>query len=202
MVAVMAGLWNGHLSVVSRRARSVPWGFHLLHFHQPLEERGQLWTGLWTPAHRHLIQGALAGCTLTHATSARGPPHASHTSGHSITKHWRTKTRDEALRYRRPPRAPPRLPPHAHPRPPGSGDHSPHPMYADDGSGPARFATTGTPPDTARDWDSRPPTTRCHHRLLRLPSGGGAVQTLPTSLPKAFTTGTSRAQHRQEWPPI
>ena len=37
---------------------------HLLHFHQPLEERGQLWTGLWTAAHRHLIQGALAGCTL------------------------------------------------------------------------------------------------------------------------------------------
>ena len=36
----------------------------LLHFRQPLEERGQLWTGLWTPAQRHLIQGALAGYTL------------------------------------------------------------------------------------------------------------------------------------------
>ena len=37
---------------------------HLLHFHQHLEERGHLWTGLWTTAHRRLLQGALAGCTL------------------------------------------------------------------------------------------------------------------------------------------
>ena len=37
---------------------------HLLQFHQPLEERGRLWTGLRTPAQGHLIQGALAGCTL------------------------------------------------------------------------------------------------------------------------------------------
>ena len=30
----------------------------------------------------------------------------------------------------------------------------------------------------------------------------GAVQTVPTSLPTEFTTGTSRARHRQEWLPI
>ena len=57
----------------NRAARRLPAGpertlaqavVHLLHFHQPLEERGQLWTGLWTPTHRCLIQGALAGCTL------------------------------------------------------------------------------------------------------------------------------------------
>ena len=41
-----------------------PSGRSPTHFHQPLEERGQLWTGLWTPAQRHLIQGALAGCSL------------------------------------------------------------------------------------------------------------------------------------------
>ena len=57
----------------NRAARRLPAGpertlaqavVHLLHFHQPLEERGQLWTGLWTPTHRRLIQGALAGCTI------------------------------------------------------------------------------------------------------------------------------------------
>ena len=97
-----------------------------LNFHKPIEERGQLWTGLWT---RHSAAYSTGPSRVAYSkqaggswwTSAHGPPPASHTYGLSTTTHWRTTP----LRGKPPGPATPTTPP-----PPDDADSGPAPPDA------------------------------------------------------------------------
>ena len=130
---------------------------HLLQFHQPLEERGRLWTGLRTPAQGHLIQGALAGCTLragrrilvdistraaicvTHLWSLYQEPLADHSTGEEVLPLPPSPSTPSSSRLRGP---------------------LVNSTYDDDGFGPARHDTILVP---------KPPVPRRYfpHRLRR-----------------------------------
>ena len=147
---------------------------HLLHFHQPLEERGQLWTGLWTAAHRHLIQGALAGCTLRAGRKILRD--LSTRAAMCVTHRWTLyqealadyANREAALTPSDVDVSPPVTPPPAHLGHHGSGALSAHPQHEYEGSEDAPLdplLDVGPPQHyhrrmRLRRWPRTPPTHR------------------------------------------
>ena len=133
---------------------------------------------------------------------SRGPPHVSHTSGPSITKHWRTTPIRRRLSS---PQTtiilhwpPPRPPPPAHLPHHGSEALSAHPLHENDGSGaaPLNHSPDGGPCHhhhptmRPRRWTRTPSRHRTgtgpsSHDYHRLPFGRGPRLTSPPHCPRA-----------------